>query len=68
MCGEKSGLPIYEVTLIGEKADVSSIINFLDEINSWFILKDSKILADKCFDFKINKSPNCSIFFFSNQY
>lgn len=28
MCDAKSGLPIYEVTLTGEKADVSSLINF----------------------------------------
>ena len=39
MCDAKSGLPIYEVTLTGEKADVSSLINFLDKINSWFSLK-----------------------------
>ena len=32
MCDAKSGLPIYEVTLTGEKADVSSLINFLDKI------------------------------------
>ena len=50
----KSGLPIYEVTLTGEKADVSSLINFLDKINSWFSLKNSKILADKGFDSKAN--------------
>lgn len=54
MCDTKSGLPIYEVTLTGEKADVSSLINFLDEIDSWFNLKDSKILADKGFDSKAN--------------
>ena len=54
MCDAKSGLPIYEVTLTGEKADVSSLINFLDKINSWFSLKNSKILADKGFDSKAN--------------
>ena len=54
MCDAKSGLPIYEVTLTGEKADVSSLINFLDEIDSWFSLKNSKILADKGFDSKAN--------------
>lgn len=42
MCDAKSGLPIYEVTLTGEKADVSSLINFLDKINSWFSLKIPK--------------------------
>lgn len=54
MCDAKSGLPIYEMTLTGEKADVSSLINFLDEIDSWFSLKNSKILADKGFDSKAN--------------
>ena len=43
---------IFSVT--GEKADVSSLINFLDEIDSWFSLKNSKILADKGFDSKAN--------------
>ncbi len=32
MCDAKSGLPIYEVTLTGEQADVSNLINFLDKI------------------------------------
>lgn len=54
MCDAKSGLPIYEVTLTGENANVSSLLNFLDEVNNWFTLKDSKILADKGFDSKAN--------------
>ncbi len=54
MCDAKSGLPIYEMTLTGEKADVSSLINFLDEIDSWFSLKNSNLLADKGFDSKAN--------------
>ncbi|WP_027639085.1 transposase [Clostridium cadaveris] len=49
MCDTKSGLPIFEVTLTGEKADVATLNDFLDEINIWFSLKDSKILADKGF-------------------
>ena len=54
MCDAKSGLPIYEVTLTGEQADVSNLINFLDQIECWFTLKDSKLLADKGFDSKAN--------------
>lgn len=54
MCDAKSGLPIYEVTLTGEQADVSNLINFLDVIDSWFSLKNSKLLADKGFDSKAN--------------
>lgn len=49
MCDAKLGLSIYEVTLTGEKPDVSSLIDFLYEINSWFSLKNSKVLADKGF-------------------
>lgn len=54
MCDAKSGLPIYEMTLTGEKADISNLIEFLDEINCWFNLENSKILADKGFDSKAN--------------
>lgn len=54
MCDAKSGLPIYEVTLTGEQSDVSNLINFLDKIDNWFSLKNSKILADKGFDSKAN--------------
>lgn len=54
MCDSKSGLPIYEMTLTGEKADVSSLINFLDEVDNWFSLKNSNLLADKGFDSKAN--------------
>lgn len=54
MCDAKSGLPIYEMTFTGNKADVSSLIEFLDEINPWFNLKNSKVLADKGFDSKAN--------------
>lgn len=53
MCDSKSGLPIYEVTFTGEKADVSSLIEFLDTINCWFSL-ESKLLAAKGFDSKAN--------------
>lgn len=42
------------MTLTVDKADVSSLISFLDEINTWFNLKDSKLLADKGFDSKAN--------------
>lgn len=54
MCDAKSGLSIYEVTLTGEQADVSNLISFLDEINSQFCLKNSKLLADKGFDSRAN--------------
>lgn len=54
MCDAKSGLPIYELTLTGEQSDVSNLINFLDKIDNWFSLKNSKILADKGFDSKAN--------------
>lgn len=54
MCDAKSGLPIYEVTLTGEKADVSNLISFLDEIDCWFSLKNSNLLADKGFDSRAN--------------
>lgn len=54
MCDAKSGLPIFEVALTGEKADVTILNNFLDEINVCFSLKDANILADKGFDSKNN--------------
>lgn len=54
MCDAKSGLPIYEVTLTGEKADVSNLVEFLDEVDNWFSLRNAKILADKGFDSKGN--------------
>lgn len=54
MCDAKSGLPIYEVTLTGEQSDVLNLINFLDKIDHWFSLENSKILADKGFDSKAN--------------
>ena len=54
MCDAKSSLPIYGITLTGEKADISNLIEFLDEINCWFNLENSKILADKGFDSKAN--------------
>lgn len=54
MCDAKSGLAIYEVTLTGEKADISILTSFLDEVNIWFTLKNWNILADKGFDSKAN--------------
>ena len=47
-------MPIYESTLTDKKTDVSCLINFLNKINSWFNLKNSKFLADKGFDSKAN--------------
>ena len=54
MCDTKSGLPIYEVTLTGDKADVSNLNDFLDKINTWFPLENTKIVADKGFDSRNN--------------
>lgn len=54
ICDAKSGLPIYEETLPGNKADISSFIDFLEKTNSWFSLESSKVLADKGFDSKAN--------------
>ena len=53
MCDAKSGLPIYEVTLTGEQADVSNLINFLDKIDCWFSLKNSNLLFKKLYKEKI---------------
>lgn len=47
-------MPIYEETLPDNKADISSIIDFLEKINSWFSVESSKILTDKGFDSKAN--------------
>ena len=54
MCDTKSGLPIYEVTLTGDKADVSNLNDFFDKINTWFHLENTKIVADKGFDSRNN--------------
>ena len=39
MCDVKSGLPIYDVILTGEQANVPNLISFLHKINYWFSLK-----------------------------